>query len=348
MKNLLKALLAIVLGVGLAISQAGAQTDGTATLETTILDYPGDSSAEHWTVVWVTTEAGAFIKSLRKQGPGWTQNHWGSHCRIWNDARGGSASGSQALDGYSSATATTYSGTNSPLIIRWNGRDANNNLMPDGNYKFWVQYAEDDGQGPHTTNGMLWVKGPAGVTNTFANVAGYFSNRKIRWVPSITAVAPTITSAVPMGTATVGVPYSFTCTASGTPPIAFTASGLPTGLAMSATGVISGTPTAAGTFSGTITAANGTAPNALQAFSINVSVVPAGISGIELQGKNLILSGTGPANGGYTVMSSTDATSVGAAWTPSGSGTFSASGLYRYTNAINAGEVQRFYKLRIP
>lgn len=348
MKRLLTVILAGILGVVFATNQMWAQTAGTATLETTLLDYPGDSTAEHWTVVWVTTEAGAFIKSLRKQGPAWTQTHWGSHCKVWNDARGGSASGSQALDGYSSATATTYTGTNSPLIIRWNGRDANNNLMADGNYKFWVQYAEDAGQGPHTTNGMLWVKGPAGVTNNFANVASYFSNRKITWVPSITAVAPTFTSAAPAGTATVGVPYSYTCTANGTTPITFTAPGLPTGLTMSSGGLISGTPTASGTFSGTITAANGTAPNATQAFSILVSVVPASIAATALEGDKLILSGTGPANGAYTVMTSTAVDPAGASWTPAGSGTFNASGQSRFTNTITPGVLQKFYRLRVP
>ena len=347
MKKILTVTLAAVLGVGLVTTQVRGQTAGTATLETTILDYPGDSSAEHWTVVWVTTEAGAFIKSLRKQGPGWTQTHWGSHCRTWNDARGGSASGSQAIDGYSSATATSYSGTNSPLVIRWNGRDANNNLMPDGNYKFWVQYAEDAGQGPHTTNGMLWVKGPVGVTNNFANVASYFTNRRITWVPSITAIAPTITSAAPTATATVGVPYSFTCVASGTTPITFTAPGLPTGLAMSTAGVISGTPAAAGTFSGTITAANGTTPNATQVFSILVSVVPASIGATALEGNNLILSGSGPANGSYTVQTSAGVNS-GATWTPSGSGTFNASGQFRFTNAITPGVLQKYYRLKVP
>ena len=52
-----------------------------------------------------------------------------------------------------------YAGTNSPVILTWNCRDASNNLVADGNYKFWVQYAEDSGQGPYTTSGLLWTKG---------------------------------------------------------------------------------------------------------------------------------------------------------------------------------------------
>jgi hypothetical protein len=344
MKRILTVILAAILGVGFATSQALAQTAGSAKMEVTILDYTGTSGASHYCVAWVTTGAGAFIKSLRKQGPSnWGSSEWTSHCGTWNTARAGST----VLDGYSSATATTYTGTNSPVILTWNCRDAANNLIPDGTYKFWVQYAENSGQGPYTTTGLLWTKGPVAATNTYANQGANFANMKVTWSPVVT-VAPTITSAAPTGTATVGVPYNFTCTATGTAPITFTAPGLPTGLTMSTAGVISGTPTAAGTFPGTITAANGTAPNATQAFSIVVSVVPATITGTALEGNNLILSGSGPANGAYTVLSSTDPAPVGAAWTPSGNGMFNVSGQFRFTNAISAGQNQQFYKLRIP
>ena len=98
----------------------------------------------------VTTEAGNFIKTLRKQGPSITSTHWNDHCGVWYAAKGGST----ALDGYSSATAADYTGTNSPVIWTWNCRDANTNLVADGTYKFWIQYAENSGQGPYTTNGM--------------------------------------------------------------------------------------------------------------------------------------------------------------------------------------------------
>jgi len=345
MKKILTVILAAVLGASFVTSQAWAQTAGTAKLEATILDYTGSSGASHYCVVWVTTEAGAFIKSLRKQGPSsWTSSQWGSHCSTWNTARATST----VLDGYSSATATSYTGTNSPVILTWNCQDASNNLMPDGNYKFWVQYAEDSGQGPVTTGGLLWTKGPDAATNTHANQGVNFSNMKVTWTPGApSAIAPTITSAAPTGTATVGVPYNFTCTATGTAPITFTAPGLPTGLTMSSAGVISGTPTAAGTFPGTITAANGTLPNGTKAFSIVVGVVPATIGSIGLQGNNLIMNGSGPANGSYTVQTSSGVNS-GATWTPAGSGTFDASGHFRFTNAISPGVLQKYYRLKVP
>ncbi len=81
----------------------------------------------------------------------------------------------------------------------------------------------------------------------------YFYNFDAAATP---ATAATITSGPPPG-GTVGVPYSFTVTASGTAPIAFAATGLPPGLSIDpASGAISGTPTTGGSYSVTITATN--------------------------------------------------------------------------------------------
>ncbi len=248
-----------------------AQTDGSARMAVTINDYNG-SGANHWTVAWVTTEAGVFIKTLRKQGTsyGWTSSQWTTHTPQWNAARGG-VNGSQVVDGYTSATATTYTGTNSPVILTWNCRDTNNVLVPNGNYKFWVQYAEDSGAGPYTTNGLLWTKGPSGVTNNYANQSPNFTSMSVRWTPNTPPpVAPTITSVTPPG-GTVGTAYNHTCTANGTPSPGFFATGLPTGLTMGASGLIAGMPTTAGTFNGNIVATNGVSPNATQAFSMLIT-----------------------------------------------------------------------------
>jgi len=344
MRTILIALVTLLLLPGLKPAVAWAQTAGTAKMEVTINNYTGTSGTAHWTVAWVTTQSGTFIKSLRKQGPGFSASDWANHCGTWNTARAGSA----VLDGYTSATAANYAGTNSPVIQSWNGRDALNNLMPDGNYKFWIQYAENSGQGPVTTTGLLWTKGPGGSTNTYANQGANFTNMKVTWIPSPTAVPPTITSAAPTATATVGVPYQFTCTASGTPPVNFTANNLPTGLNMSSAGVIAGTPITAGPFSGTISATNGTLPNATQAFTITVGVVPTTISSASLNGNNFVISGQGPANGTYSVLVSTNAAIATEQWTSIDTSTFDAAGRFSYTNSLSTTVREQFYRIKVP
>jgi hypothetical protein len=336
---------AVLLAGSVGGAGAQAQTDGGARLEVTLLDYNG-SSTKHYTVVWVTTGSGTFIKSLRKQGPSsWTSKEWNSHCQTWNTARASST----VLDGYTSATAANYTGTNSPVVCTWNGRDAAGNVMPDGPYKFWIQYAEDNGQGPFTTSGLAWTKGAAGVTNSYANQGANFSGMKVVWLPSAPAtVAPQITSAAPPAAATVGVPYTFTSVATGTAPITFTASGLPDGLQMNAAGALSGTPLATGNFAGTITAANGTLPNATQPFSIVVGAVPVSLGSIRRDGASMVLEAAGPPNGRYAVLGSTEPIRPAAGTPPLATGTFDTQGHLVYTNLTDPGVMQWFYWLRVP
>jgi len=84
-------------------------------------------------------------------------------------------------------------------------------------------------------DGNLWYT--EGVGNKIARVA-------LGGAP----VPPAFTDGPPPN-GTMGTAYNFTYTASGTTPITFavTTGALPTGLALSSAGVISGTPTATGT-----------------------------------------------------------------------------------------------------
>lgn len=71
----------------------------------------------------------------------------------------------------------------------------------------------------------------------------------------IGAMLSLVTTQLPAGV--VGQAYSFQLQADGgTPPYAFSATGLPAGLSMSASGLLSGTPSAAGTFNVVVTIAD--------------------------------------------------------------------------------------------
>ena len=187
---------------------APGQTDGTVTLKAIIHDYTGTSNAEHWTVAWVTTGSGTFVKTLWRQGPTITSSSWNSHCQQWYNAKGGSG-GSTAFDGYSSATAPNYTGTvpspgtNNPIDPVWNCRDGSGNLVADGSYKFYIQYAENAGQGPYTTTALNWTKGPNPFSQAYANQGttgspqggNNFTDMSVTWTP----LAPEIAVEQPAG-----------------------------------------------------------------------------------------------------------------------------------------------------
>ena len=87
---------------------------------------------------------------------------------------------------------------------------------------------------------------------------------------------PALTNGPPPG-GNLSTPYNFTYTFQGYPAPTFsvTSGALPTGLSISSTGAITGTPTASGTFTGIITASNGVSPVATQNFSIAIGLLPA-------------------------------------------------------------------------
>ena len=89
--------------------------------------------------------------------------------------------------------------------------------------------------------------------------------------------APAITSATAT-TFAVGSSGSFAMTATGYPAESFSETGpLPTGVTLTAAGVLSGTPAAGtgGTYPITITATNGISPDATQSFTLTVDQAPA-------------------------------------------------------------------------
>ena len=90
-------------------------------------------------------------------------------------------------------------------------------------------------------------------------------------------VAPTITNGA-SANFTAGTPGTFSFTATGSPPPTFTETGqLPSGLSLSTSGILSGTPAPylnGGNYPITVTATNGVAPDAHQSFTVNVASAP--------------------------------------------------------------------------
>ena len=105
--------------------------------------------------------------------------------------------------------------------------------------------------------------------------------RRQRTNDHLLGIAPTFTSANST-TFTVGTAGNFNVAANGAPGPTFSFTGtLPTGVTLSAAGVLSGTPAAGtgGTYPITITANNGIAPNAMQSFTLTVNQ-PAAITSV--------------------------------------------------------------------
>jgi fibronectin type 3 domain-containing protein len=129
------------------------------------------------------------------------------------------------------------------------------------------------------------------VNNLISPRSAYPDARPFTWLPSqslanawlaysntglAATLNPVITSGTPPSSGTTNSAYSFTLTATGYPAPTFsiTAGSLPTGLSLSPSGTISGTPGAVGVFTVTITATNGIGAGATQTLTITVTNAP--------------------------------------------------------------------------
>ena len=199
--------------------------------------------------------------------------------------------GSPQSAAVNSAYATPFS-----VIVR----DQSNNLLPGAQVTFAAPSTGPSGTFGGGSVAIAVSSNPSGVATapTFtANAlggaftvtarAGAFSVVFVLTNTGGSAQAPSFTSnAAPNGT--IGIGYSHTLTANGTPAPTFSVlpGALPAGLALNgASGLVNGTPTATGTFSGMFTASNGVSPNANQSFAITIFGAPQSINFASLPGR---------------------------------------------------------------
>src|SRR5579863_1159376 len=131
----------------------------------------------------------------------------------------------------------------------------------------------DDKNNNATFAGTATATGSFPITITAQN--GLTPNATQNFVLTVTTQSPVITSA-PTTIFTVGVQGTYKVTTTGAPLPGITETGaLPSPLTFTdnkdGTATLAGTPTASGSFPFTITAQNGTAPNALQQFTLTIN-----------------------------------------------------------------------------
>ncbi len=150
-------------------------------------------------------------------------------------------------------------------------------ILAEGSNTITMQYQEvrpalaGVGAGRSATIGIEQYSGLRATRWSYQGSTPLTNLSAIRFTPRGTSpVAPAFTS-IPVTTATVGVAYQYTLTATGVPTPTYSASGLPAWLTLNGS-TLSGTPTEAGTTGPIVlTATNGVASAATQTYTITIA-----------------------------------------------------------------------------
>jgi len=148
-----------------------AQTEGIFTFNVTTAS-TGAFSPKHIMAIWIEKSDGTFIKTrLKRSGNSYIQ-----YLNVWLNKSGGNAT-----DAITSATLNFHQ----QETITWDGKDLSGILLPDGDYKVWVQMAWANSNGP--TFNATFTKGP-NVFNSNPTSTTNYLNISLSWQPNTTSI----------------------------------------------------------------------------------------------------------------------------------------------------------------
>ncbi len=157
------------------VAKNQAQTIGTATFTITTVSNGGQYSPDNVIAIWVKNSSGLFVKSMKVMAVQRIQ-----YLYQWK-----ASSSLNTVGAITGATLTSHQ----THVISWNCKNTSNVLVPDGDYQFWIEFADDDFQGPYTH--YTFTKSSAAQTQNFTD-ATRFKNVSIVWTPDPNGVEEAI------------------------------------------------------------------------------------------------------------------------------------------------------------
>lgn len=154
----------------IAVISLNAQTNGSLTFSVTTTS-TGNYSPRHVVAIWIEKADGTFIKTKLKRANTRVQwlNQWVTK------------SGQNVVDAITGSTINAHQTEN----IVWNATDVNAAVVPDGDYKLWIQMAWANTNGP--TYSIPFTKGATAVNLNPANQTN-FTNMSLVWTPNTTGI----------------------------------------------------------------------------------------------------------------------------------------------------------------
>lgn len=117
-----------------AVINSTAQTAGQLNFTITTLPNGKKYSPKHVLAIWVETESGTFVKTLKLRGANRKQY-------LYSWIASSSQNTTDAITGSTLSSHTTHN-------VSWNGTNTDGALVSDGNYKVIIEYTSEHAQGP--------------------------------------------------------------------------------------------------------------------------------------------------------------------------------------------------------
>lgn len=159
----LRLVLCVITALAVSAIPGFSQTPGTATFRVATVTANGNYAPRHVLAIWVTDSQTNFIKTLKRQAANRSQYLYQWHTRSGTYTN---------VDGVTGATLTSHQ----THTVSWDCRNTNGVVMPDGQYRFYVEFTEANAQGPWTaTNWVGFTKSSAFVTSNIPNLPNFTS-----------------------------------------------------------------------------------------------------------------------------------------------------------------------------
>ncbi len=169
-KNLIRffAITVLIIGINKSnFAQKEVKTIGSVNFVVTTITNGGNEAPKNVSAIWVTDAAGVFQKTLELNAASKK-----SYLYQWK-----ANSSLNVVDATTGPTLSNYKTYN----VTWNCKDKNQAIVPDGDYKIWIEFTDAHQQGPCTS--FTFTKGTAPVNLNPANI-DKFTNISLTYTPA--------------------------------------------------------------------------------------------------------------------------------------------------------------------
>jgi len=161
-----------------------AQTSGTLTVTATTSSTGGNYAPKKIVAMWIEDEQGNWVKTLLAYAA--TRK---THLNTWEAATTEAGSPFNTVDAITGATRSSHA----TRTCTWNGTGVDGTLVPDGNYKVWMELTDKNGTGNFSS--FPFTKDTNAQNLTPLNVPS-FGSISITWEPVLTGVGEHALSAM--------------------------------------------------------------------------------------------------------------------------------------------------------